>query len=127
MTGQGFRGLIAWQKAMDLVESVYRATQHWPSEETYGLTNQVRRAAVSVAANIAEGQGRNSRQEFGRFLAIARGSLCEVKTHLLIAQRLTYLNEQSTDVLIGQATEVGRLLHGLRQSLQTEIGSATTR
>jgi four helix bundle protein len=127
VTGQGFRGLIAWQKAMDLVESVYRATQHWPSEETYGLTNQVRRAAVSVPANIAEGQGRNSRQEFARFLAIARGSLCEVETHLLIAQRLTYLNEQNTDVLIGQATEVGRLLHGLRQSLQTEIGSATTR
>ena len=119
MPARGFRDLIAWQKAMDLVEGVYRATQGWPRDEAYGLTNQVRRAAVSVPANIAEGQGRGSSREFGQFLAIAKGSLGELETHLLIAHRLTCLDEQTAGALIAQVTEVGRLLHGLRQSLRS--------
>jgi four helix bundle protein len=120
MPPQGFRDLVVWQKAMDVVESIYHATQRWPREETYGLRDQVRRAAVSVPANIAEGQGRNSAREFHQFLAVARGSLGEVETHLLIAQRLRYLDEATTEALIRQTTEVGRLLHGLRQSLSRE-------
>ena len=78
MTVKNYQDLIGWQKAMDLVEVVYHLTKRFPSEELYGLTSQVRRAAVSVPSNIAEGQGRNSTNEFARFLSIAHGSLREV-------------------------------------------------
>ena len=81
---KSYQDLTVWQRAMDLVEGVYRVTKDWPKDEQYGLTNQVRRAVVSVPANIAEGQGRTSDREFARFLAIAHGSLYEVETHLLI-------------------------------------------
>ncbi len=89
---ESFRELIAWQKAMALVTDVYRETEAFPSREIYGLTNQVRRAAVSVASNIAEGKGRLSKKEFVQFLANARGSLCEVQTQLEIAKNLGYLD-----------------------------------
>ena len=88
MNAQSYRDLIAWQKGVDLVEGIYRATQSWPREETYSLTDQVRRAAVSVPANIAEGHGRHSTKEFLQHLGIASGSLCEAETHLVIANRL---------------------------------------
>jgi four helix bundle protein len=113
----GFRDLLAWQRAMDLVEVVYRTTHIWPKEELYGLTNQVRRAVVSVPANIAEGQGRNAAKEFAYFLAIAKGSLCEVETLLMIAERLGYRDSVTTEDLLARITEIGRLLYGLRQSL----------
>ena len=80
MTGQDYRDLFAWQHAMNLVESVYRVTREWPKEEAYGLTNQIRRAAVSVPSNIAEGQGHNSAKEFLHFLGIANGSIREFET-----------------------------------------------
>jgi four helix bundle protein len=102
---------------MDLVEGVYRATNGWPKEELYGLTNQIRRAVVSVPANIAEGQGRNAAKEFAHFLAIAKGSLCEVETFLMIAERLGYQDSVTTESLLARVTEVGRLVYGLRQSL----------
>src|SRR5262245_17438615 len=98
---------------MDVVENVYTISREWPKEGQYGLTNQVRRAAVSIPANIAEGQGRNSGRDFLRFLAIANGSLHEVETHLLVAQRLTYLTQGNVDSLLRQTAETGRLLHGL--------------
>src|SRR5581483_11908401 len=103
---------------MDLVENVYRASHSWPAEESYGLTNQTRRAAVSIPANIAEGQVRDSAKEFQHHLSIAKGSLHEVETHLLIAQRLSYVDALACDALLQQTTEVGRLLYGLRQSLR---------
>jgi four helix bundle protein len=109
--------LIAWQKAMDLVESVYKATASFPREEIYGLTSQVRRAAVSVPSNIAEGQGRKSTMEFLHHLSIAYGSLTETETQLLIAGRLAYLEQKKVDHLIEQTNEVGRLLNGLSNSL----------
>src|SRR5947209_4111094 len=84
------RDLIVWQKAMDLVESVYSATASFPKEETYALTSQIRRAVVSIPANIAEGQGRRLPKEYLYFLANARGSLLELDTHLEIAVRLRY-------------------------------------
>ena len=118
MSGENYRDLIAWQKAMDLVEGVYRATCLWPKEERYGLTNQVRRAAVSVPANIAEGQGRQSRKEFLHHVSIAHGSLREVETHLLISQRLGYSDEATCEALLCQSAEVGRLLNGLMRSLR---------
>ena len=118
MTGLGYRVLVAWQRAIDLVERVYRVTADWPGSEIYGLTNQVRRAAVSVPANIAEGQGRSSPKEFAHHLSIAYGSLCEVETHLLIAQRLTYINEATFDGMIDQTSNVAKPLRGLIRSLQ---------
>ena len=88
MAGKNYRDLIAWQKAMDLVEMVYKVTGQIPREELYGLTNQLRRAVVSIPSNIAEGQGRNSTNDFKRFLIISHGSLREVETQILIAERL---------------------------------------
>jgi four helix bundle protein len=84
--GESYRDLIAWRKAMDLVTDIYRATQAFPRDELYGLTNQLRRAAVSVPSNIAEGQARFSRKEFHHFLSHARGSLVEIETQVTIAQ-----------------------------------------
>jgi len=101
-----------------LVERIYRATSNWPREEMYGLVNQIRRAAVSIPANIAEGQGRGSRKEFAHHLAIAYGSLCEVETHLIVAERLGFMSAGGRDELLSQTTSVARPLHGLIQSLQ---------
>jgi four helix bundle protein len=89
--GRSYRDLIAWQKAMKLVAEIYGATRRFPREECYGLTNQLRRAAVSVPSNIAEGQARFSQKEFHHFLSQARGSLVEIETQLLIAKDLEYL------------------------------------
>jgi len=88
MQVKSYKDLIVWQKAMDLVEMVYQVTRSFPKDELYGLTNQLRRAAVSVPSNIAEGQAHNSTAEFRNFLSIAHGSLAEVETQLLIAERL---------------------------------------
>ena len=118
MSVQSYRDLAAWQKAMDLVEAVYRATQHWPREESYGLTNQARRAAVSVPANIAEGQGRRGPTEMLHHLSIADGSLHELETHLLIAQRLLYLDGATATILLLQTAEIGRILGGLTRSMR---------
>lgn len=116
--GRGYQDLIAWQRAMDLVEAIYDESAGWPDGERFGLTNQLRRAAVSVPANIAEGNGRTGTQEFAHHLSIAHGSLCEVETHLLIASRLTYLNDAKRTQLLDQSAEVGRLLRGLLKSLR---------
>lgn len=109
--------LIVWQKAMDLTEEVYTATKRFPKEEIYGLTSQLRRAAVSVPSNIAEGQGRKSTNEFLHHLSIAYGALMEVETQVLIAERLAYLEQVSVGKLMERAAEVGRLLNGLYNSL----------
>ncbi len=115
--GRNYQDLIAWQKAMDFVETLYRATASFPKEETYVLTSQIRRAAISVPSNIAEGQGRQSPGDFARFLAVAYGSVREIETQVLIAERLGYLNATATTSLIDSAAEIGRLVNGLRQSL----------
>jgi four helix bundle protein len=87
-----YRDLRVWQKSMDLAEHVYRLTENFPRAEIYGLTSQLRRAAVSIPSNIAEGQGRTSKGEFRLFLGNARGSLLEVETQLMLANRMAYLN-----------------------------------
>jgi four helix bundle protein len=117
MSIQSYRDLTVWQKAMDLVDSVYTASDAWPRDELYALTNQARRAVVSVPANIAEGKGRYGAAEFLHHLSIARGSLHELETLLLIAQRRGYLTERACTGVLEQAAEVGRLLHGLVRSL----------
>ena len=110
--------LIVWQKAMDLTCEVYSATRRFPKEEIYGLTAQLRRAAVSVPSNIAEGQGRQTTNEFLHHLSIAYGSLLEAETQTLIAERLGYLERASVERLMERTSEVGRLLNGLSNSLK---------
>src|SRR4030095_9453370 len=101
-----------WQKSMDLVQQIYEVTRLFPPEEKFALTNQMRRAAVSVPSNIAEGQGRRTTPDFLRHLSIANGSLREVETQTLIADRLRYLAQGKCEEIMRLASEVGRLLNG---------------
>ena len=112
-----YRGLIVWQKAMDLVTRCYRASRSFPDDERFGLTSQLRRAAVSVPANIAEGSGRGTRKAFANYVWIANGSLRELETHLLVAERLGYLSADAVRDAMTRTAEIGRLLVGLRRSL----------
>ena len=112
-----YRDLIAWQKALALVTHVYRWTEAFPKSELYGLTNQMRRAAVSVVANIAEGQGRGSRPQFQQFLNNAKGSLVELETHFYIAKNLGYFSSDLAESAFQMADEVSRLVNGLLRSL----------
>ena len=114
---QSYRDLVAWKKSMALVTEVYLRTRGFPAAEVYGLTSQLRRAAVSIPSNIAEGHGRRSTGEFKQFLGHARGSLAEVETQVLIARDLCYLNPQVSEKLLQSAAEVGRIVNGLMASL----------
>jgi four helix bundle protein len=116
-----YKDLIAWQKAMDLVSSLYDVTEAFPRRETYSLTDQIRRAAVSVPSNIADGQAHHSDREFRRFLRRSRGSLAELETQVLIAQRRNYLSELQAAELLKRADEVSRILSGLISSLTERI------
>src|SRR5262249_51122610 len=107
----------AWQKAMDLVEVVYKVTEDYPRGERFGLTNQTRRSAVSLPSNIAEGQGRQTTRDFVHFLSVARGSLQEMETQILIGGRLKYLKERQENEVLTLADEVSRVLSGLTRSL----------
>jgi len=102
---------------MDLVESVYKLVKKFPKEELFGLTSQLRRAAISIPANVAEGQGRNSRGDFRRFLSVAHGSPREVETHIHIAARLRYIDETQKESILSRCAEIGRLITGLSNSL----------
>ena len=114
---QSYRDLVVWKKSMALVLEVYRCTHTFPKTETYGLTSQLRRAAVSMPSNIAEGQARLSTGEFKQFLGNARGSLMEVETQILIARDLSYLENHRSETLLAAASEIGRILNGLLASL----------
>lgn len=118
MAVKDFRELIAWQRAMELVEQVYRATTCFPKEEQYGLTSQLRRAAVSIPSNIAEGQGRSTTRDFLNFLAIAKGSLNELETQILLSERLGYVDSSSQLSLLHLIAEVRRIISGLSSSLR---------
>jgi four helix bundle protein len=111
---KGRRDLRVWQKSMQLVTDIYRETATFPQLEVYRLTNQVRRAAVSVPSNIAEGCGRSSKKEFSQFPCHARGSLLEVETQVDIARNLGYLSDDSARELLLKTNEIGRMLNGLR-------------
>src|SRR6187397_1770825 len=112
-----YRQLVVWQKSMDLAETVYIQTSSYPTEERYGLTSQMRRAAASIPSNIAEGQGRRSTdEEFVRFLLIALGSLCELETQLELSIRLKLISRERATDLRPAMEEVGRLLNGLIRS-----------
>jgi four helix bundle protein len=118
-----YQDLIAWQKAIEFVQGIYAVTSKLPPEEVFGLKSQMRRAAVSVPSNIAEGQGRASRGEFLQFLGHARGSLYEVETQLVVAARLDYIAVAERDALLMEAQQLGRILNGLIGSLKS--GSRT--
>jgi four helix bundle protein len=111
---RGHRDLVAWQKALLLVTEIYRATRSFPKDELYGLVSQLRRAAVSVPSNLAEGYRRNSRNEFHHFIGQARGSLAEVETQIESAANLSYLKKDTAEGLLLKGDEVGRLLTGWR-------------
>lgn len=115
-----------WQKSMDLVEMVYHVTKGFPREDLYGLTNQLRRAAVSIPSNIAEGQARNSTAEFRNFLSIARGSLAEVETQLLIAERLNYIEPGKLGELMNIQTEINKMTNALMSKLAPRHSLLTT-
>jgi four helix bundle protein len=119
MSANRYQDLIAWQKAMGFVKRVYVITSQFPHEETFGLKSQMRRSAVSVASNIAEGQGRDTVGEFHQFLGYARGSLYELETQVVIAGELDYFSEVQRDSCLREAAELGRILNGLRSSLKS--------
>ncbi len=109
--------LETWKRAMDLAAAVHAATKAYPRDELYGLVSQTRRSAVSVPSNIAEGQGRGSSREFARFLSVSRGSLSELQTQILLAERFGYLDTPSCGRLMEQSHMVARLLNGLIRSV----------
>ena len=111
------RDLIAWQKAMDLTVLIYDLTKHFPKEEIYRLTHQLSRAAVSVPANIAEGHERSTAKDYAQFLAIAKGSLMEAETFLMLAIRLNYLTDQQTQSTFELITEISKMISVLRKKL----------
>ena len=113
-----FTDLRVWRSAMDLAEEVYRLTWTFPKQEQYGLSNQLQRAAVSVPSNIAEGHGRSQSGEYVRFLNIARGSLAEMKTQLMLAARLGYIPEPNCGVLIVRIDDLRRQVGALRTSIE---------
>jgi four helix bundle protein len=110
---RSYRDLQVWQRAMDVAVAVYDLTRSYPRDELFGLTSQSRRAASSIAANIAEGYGRASKPSYLSFLRIARGSLKELETHLMLAERVGITNAGATGRLLEQTDELGRMLHGL--------------
>jgi len=110
---KNYRDLIVWQKAMGLVTEIYHHTKSFPEEERYGLTSQLRRSSVSLPSNMAEGYGRNSTQDYIRFLRIANGSLFELQTQLEIARNLDFLTEKSFSVLFEMSREIERMLSSL--------------
>lgn len=114
-----YQELIVWRRAMKLVELVYQPTKQFPREELYGLTSQIRRAAVSIPSNIAEGQARKSTAEFRNFLSIAQGSRAELETQLLIAVRLKYLSQEQAEPCMAWLDEISRMLNALQAKLAT--------
>lgn len=117
MGAKSYRDLIAWQKGMDFAEAAHRLANKFPAEQRYSLTSQLRRSAISVPSNIAEGEGHFSNPNFKRFLSIAHGSLSEAETEILLAIRLGDLSDEESQSVLDVAAEVGKLIRGLAKSL----------
>lgn len=115
-----FKDLIVWQKSMRLVKEVYRVVKLLPKEELYSLSDQIRRSAISIPSNIAEGQARNSMKEFIQFLAIAKGSKAELETQLLLCVEINYLTNSDIDKAINLIQEIGKMIYALQKSLKTK-------
>ena len=120
---KSYRDLLVWQKGIDLVVDAYRATAPYPKSEIYGLTSQIRRAASSIPANIAEGYGRGSRKEYVQFLTVAQGSLKELETHFIVSEKLSYLTAAQTRRLLSETDELGRMLGSLIRKLRPPVAT----
>jgi four helix bundle protein len=118
---ESYRDLVAWQRAMALVTEIYKLSANFPKNETYGLTAQVRKAAVSIPSNIAEGKGRDSKKEYVMFLYWARGSLLETETQAEVALNLEYISREAFEMIFEQCAGVGRVLNGLIKSIERQI------
>ena len=114
---KSFRDLNIWQKGIDLVKDIYKETQNIPRQEIYGLTNQIRRAAISIPSNIAEGHIRQHRAEFRQFLSVALGSLAELETQIVISRELNYISTEKSLNLIDQMGSIGKMIRGLIKKL----------
>ena len=114
---QSYKDLIVWKKSVDLTLLIYRLTDTFPSREAFGLSSQMRRAAVSIPSNIAEGRRRGTTKDFMHFLRIAHGSLAELETQMVISRRLSYADDESTAHITSMATEVGKMLHAMIKKL----------
>jgi four helix bundle protein len=123
MTVKSYRELDVWQVAMELAERSYHATKAFPKEELFGMTSQIRRAAASIPANIAEGQGRDHTKEFLNHLSIARGSLMELETHLMLSDRIGLLKEAEVETLLALTDRISRMLSRLRTTLEKRVKS----
>jgi four helix bundle protein len=115
-----YRDLLVWQASVELASRCYKLTSTFPSSELYGMTSQIRRASVSVAANIAEGHGRDGTASFTQFLRVAQGSLKELETHLLICTKVDLLDEQRAEEVMAQCDEIGRMLRSLIRTLEAK-------
>jgi four helix bundle protein len=117
---ESFKDLIIWQKGMDLVSDVYELTKSFPKEELYGLTSQIRRAAISIPTNIAEGWGRGTTKNYIQFLEIARGSLYELNTLIIISHNLKYIIQENCGTIETKINEIGRMLNALITKLDSK-------
>ncbi len=117
MIVKSYQDLIVWQKSMDLTVEIYQLSKNFPNDELYCLTNQIRRAVVSIPSNIAEGKGRNSKAEYLHFISIAQGSLAETETQIILAIRLQYITERQAKTSIDLQNEISKMLATLRIKL----------
>jgi len=117
-TFKSYRDLEVWKRSMRLAKRIYEVTQKFPTEERFGLTNQLRRAAVSVPSNVAEGHARFGSGEFIRFLSIAMGSVAEIETQILLSHDLGYVREALADELLAELDVIGKMLRGLAKSIE---------
>lgn len=124
MVLKGYHELIVWQKSVDIVENIYKITHEFPKDELYSLTSQIRRSAVSIPSNIAEGQARKATKEFLNFISIAQGSRAELETQIIIANRLKYVDDQKTEQLLSDLAEVAKMLHSLSTKLKSQISKS---
>ena len=122
MSISSFRELRVWQLGMELTEKVYCLTADFPKSETYGLSSQMRRSAVSIPSNLAEGHGRNSTKEFLQFIAIAFGSICELETQILLSYRFKYIETNDLETTLALLTETSKTIRGLQKALKARLG-----
>ena len=118
---KGYRELIVWKRAMDLVVEAYELVKRLPKQEQYSLSDQIRRSAISIPSNIAEGNGRNSDKDYIRFLSMARGSQYELETQLMLCTRLGYLSDDDIDKSLNLCDEIGRMLNALITRLEKKL------
>ena len=113
-----YKDLFVWQKSVELAIMVYKITSGFPKNQQYGLVSQIERAAVSIASNIAEGAGRKGSKEFVQYISIAKGSLYELETQFIISNRVGFISQENLDYLVIKIEEIGRMLNGLKRSLE---------